>query len=771
MGSQSTTLFSAKISVLVIILFAFIIVVIHSSEPLLTQKSPLALTQFKYLKDDTHSVTLANIQKNRKALTTYSMVDGRFSMSFGHDPAAHWLMFNLHTQSSGKDENCLMIDTPVGAQVDLHISALETQKVVPVHKIISRKPAYCFNVQAQQLYKLSVRVQHEYDVSFVALYPTSLQALGRYQYHNTLILSLLLGGLLLLTGYNVLLYFSLYEKGYLYIAILASGCAFELSMKNNLLLLPEHWVQFAQYIFPSVILMMCVGALGFVSQVVVHANDLRLGRFLQICMGVYIGLVPIVLWLPHSYTITYRLAFIAMIISFAGIIYASYLGSRVAQSALLMSTFASSGFILSLVFQFGGAPYLPNFEVLYFSSLLMAGISASFWQNSHTRLLYEKLLRVEEANKAKDKLLATVSHELRTPAHTLLRLSELLIQKPVKDEANYLKQLRSTSLHLSTLIDDILDVSSLESSKINLESSPICFKELIADLELCFEVSAQNKDLTFHVLSETDIQGELLGDQQRLTQVLINLLTNAIKYSHQGQVTLQLQVAQSRQGTGHLYCEVRDTGIGIAEEHVPYLFRAFYQVQDGYARSYGGTGLGLSISQQLVMAMGSEIQVVSQLGKGSRFFFELELPVVELTKPLYATPPLMDHKALAGLSILLVDDDVLNANLGRILLVDKGATVSVAYSGKEAIQHIQVNRPDLIFMDISMPEMDGYETVGHIRKLPEFKDLPIAALTAHALEGERERCLQAGMDDYLTKPYTADDMLDLIFRQIIKKTK
>lgn len=721
---------------------------------------PLKTSNFRYLQDSSQKESFAQVQARKQAALALEYANHTFH--FDRTKSAHWVLFDVVTQASNRMENCLLLDITAGTKIELFLSNKHSELIPAsaIKKVEGRKPIYCFELPTHQTYQISLRLQHDYELILASLYPSSLKWLNQHQYQATLVLSMVFGGFFVLLGYNIFLYFSVYEKGYLYLAAALLAVMYELGARYNLLLLSDDWLQFTQWFFPSVILYLCAALSSFILLIFRDLTSAILVQIFRTMIGFFLGFSVIIPWLDHSYAWTYWIVLVGLLVNLGAIIYASYLGSQFARSTVSMAFFATVAVVCALVVQLGIVA-IPSFEILYFCSLLMTAVSVSFWQNFYTRELYKRFTQVQSTNKARERLLATVSHELRTPMHTLMGIGHLLSQKEHKHEQNYLEQLQLTSEHMLMLIDDLLDMSCLENKILQLNLEPFYFPDLVYRLEALFDVPIKGKGLAFEVVIEGDSKVWLLGDEQRLKQVIVNLLGNAVKYTKQGKVTLRFKLVEASPELCHLYCKVSDTGIGIAENELSQLFDSFYQAEDVHSREHGGVGLGLSISDQLIKMMGGQIGVSSQPAQGSQFFFSIDLPI----KPAEKQPQVglqTPSFAFEQMDVLLVDDDVINAKLGQHLLETKGIQAQIAHSGAAAIQHIKKQCPDIVFMDISMPEMSGYETVAQLRKQSEYIDLPIIALTAHAIMGERERCLEAGMNDYLTKPFSLEEILLMI---------
>ena len=393
----------------------------------------------------------------------------------------------------------------------------------------------------------------------------------------------------------------------------------------------------------------------------------------------------------------------------------------------------------------------------------------------------------EAANRAKSQFLANMSHEIRTPMNGVLGFLELLQGSQLDERQRTHVELALTSgATLLQLINDILDVSKIEVGRLEIAAIDFDLSLLIGEVVDLFGEQARSKGVDLTCRVDTGIPQALRGDPLRLKQVMVNLLGNAVKFTDKGQVAVHVSAGGGDEGPVLLRVEVADTGVGISPEAIPRIFHAFSQEDGSTTRRYGGTGLGLTIARQLVLLMGGEIDFKSAPGEGSTFWFtvrlarrnaplgDASLPLGALTVPgasLKAMSPgeLAGGRAYSSSRILLVEDNPVNQAVSRAMLDFFGCRTDVAGDGRQALEAIAGVRYDLILMDCQMPEMDGYETTRAIREREAAGEgrVPIVALTAHAMEGDREACLAAGMDDYLSKPYRPDELRAILARWLL----
>ena len=378
-------------------------------------------------------------------------------------------------------------------------------------------------------------------------------------------------------------------------------------------------------------------------------------------------------------------------------------------------------------------------------------------RKSWEQAMAEARAAAEAASKAKGDFLANMSHEIRTPMNGILGLTELCLATQLSDEQRtYLDMVHGSARALLTVINDVLDFSKIEANKLDIEHLSFDLPQVLRHALAPLQTKASQHHLLLASHTGPGVADWVVGDAGRLRQVLVNLVGNAVKFTEGGEV--QVEVTRvDRPVDAAAACDhwvrftVTDTGIGMSEEQVASVFEAFSQADSSISRRFGGTGLGLTISARLVELMGGRLQVRSQLGKGSTFWFELPLPVgqapeVDTREQAAALPK--------GLQVLVAEDHPVNQVVARKVLEFLGQHVTLVANGVQAVDAVAANRFDLVFMDIQMPEMDGFEATRRIRLLEMGTGVrvPIIAMTAHAMEGYRERCVAGGMDGYVTKP-------------------
>jgi PAS domain S-box-containing protein len=385
---------------------------------------------------------------------------------------------------------------------------------------------------------------------------------------------------------------------------------------------------------------------------------------------------------------------------------------------------------------------------------------------THTDITKQKEaeLRAKKAEKIKSEFLANMSHEIRTPMNGVIGMLSLLEDTELTaEQKEFVRLTKSSADSLLDLINDILDFSKIEAGKIKFESIHFSLHELLDDLQKLFILKAREKDLLFDMFIEDGLPDALIGDSNRLRQVIVNLLNNAVKFTEEGHVHLKVKVLKKNQNFVNIEFSIEDTGIGIAADKIEAVLVPFEQADVSYSRKFGGTGLGISISKSLITRMHGELKVESELNKGSKFYFNIEIQLAKDEEQAESDTDYLTIEEHLDKHVLIIDDNEMNLIVAEKLVQKLGASTEIAKSAKEAFELLKNNKFDIILMDVRMPECDGIEATEFILNEMNLEYLPIIiGLTAEAMQHEIQRCYDVGMIKVLTKPYRQEELYHAI---------
>ena len=443
-------------------------------------------------------------------------------------------------------------------------------------------------------------------------------------------------------------------------------------------------------------------------------------------------------------------------------IYIGY-GVRYGRSELFAAT-AASVIVFTIILLLSDTWYSHIYDVVAYMVFLIA---LPFYLDVMISRIKRAREEADLANQAKSEFLATMSHEIRTPIHGILGMTELLEKTPLEhQQQEYVEGLKESSVTLHSLINDVLDLSKIEAGKYQLDHSAFNLQRVVKGVVNIFMPQADKKGLSLTYEIASDVPDIVIGDHNRLRQVLLNLISNAVKYTDNGSVTVRVTTAAKEDELDRLRFEIKDSGIGINKEHQQHIFEPFYQCQTNPAEQRHGTGLGTTISSKLVDAMHGEIGLDSKLGTGSLFWFELPLPKAAeaLQKGLHGTATDSLPQTDGKLHVLLAEDTEIIAKVITTFLQQEGHTVTHVDNGRAALQALQHDASlDLVLMDMRMPEMTGIEVTRQWREIESgLKRIPIIALTANSTTIERNQCFEAGMDQFITKPVSQARLMEVI---------
>lgn len=412
-------------------------------------------------------------------------------------------------------------------------------------------------------------------------------------------------------------------------------------------------------------------------------------------------------------------------------------------------------------------PCFTNSRLIYDEEGKITRIRVAVMNYSEKKKIEVELKKAKEiaerSSLLKDQFVANVSHEIRTPLNAILSFSKLLERTPLNDrQQEFIHSIHTGSENLLNIINDILDFSKIEAGVLRIDKIVFNPRIVMAAVEKMFRYRAEEKELDFYVNVADKVPTQITGDPNRLTQILINLLGNAFKFTEKGSISLDVNVAKQVNNTIHLIFEVQDTGIGIPATKVNEIFKRFGQVVTGSTREYGGAGLGLTITKQLVDLQGGTIKVKSAVGEGTYFTTEIPYEISDLEafskNDVIEKPSSFNNKKI---SVLVAEDNPTNRRIFQLQFENLGIVADYAENGRIAVEMLREKTYDLVLMDIQMPEMDGYSATKAIRNELNIK-VPIIAVTAHVFSGEREKCIAHGMNDYLPKPMQEEELFGLL---------
>ncbi|MEA2068669.1 MAG: response regulator, partial [Verrucomicrobiota bacterium] len=370
----------------------------------------------------------------------------------------------------------------------------------------------------------------------------------------------------------------------------------------------------------------------------------------------------------------------------------------------------------------------------------------------------------ENASLAKSEFLANMSHEIRTPLNGIVGMVQLMADTPLTSEQNNcVETIQQSTSGLLKIINHVLDISKIEAGQMDVRETTVDLRAMCDNLFFMLQPLADQSGVALKCECQESVPLSVLGDEGLIEQVLVNLVGNALKFTHQGSVTLNIECPQKNERGAELYFQVIDTGIGIDKEKQKTIFEKFTQADGSAKRLYGGTGLGLAICKQLIELMAGKIGLISSAGKGSTFFFNLTLP--QSTHPASIKQPESARikTVKPGTRVLLVEDNLVNQKVATAILKKAGCEVDTADNGQDAIQQVRQESYDVVLMDCQMPVMDGFEATARIRSMHgSLGKIPIIAITAHAMKDDKQKCIDGGMDDYIPKPVSRQALIDLI---------
>jgi len=689
-----------------------------------------------------------------------------------------WLRIPVQVPAYSDGQWVLSVDYAVINRIDVYVATngvlgkpTVTGNLQPVaeHAPRARVPAVLLHLAPGSEHVLLLRVEN-IGAMILPVQLSRAQAFHAAALNEQMLQGVLLGLCLCLLLYSLAQWQNLREPLFAKFALMVAGLSLFsvefFGLGNQYLWHNSVWMSIhAGGLFA---LAAACGAYLFVEQVLARPGQDRLfSRLMKsgaaLCVLAALAYATDLISVETLVRIVSTLGILPMLIGLPGAFLRARRGDAVGVYLLLgWSVSFATSVVLSLVINGALAANFWTMHALQFGNILDLLLFMRIL-GLRTRDMELAMLRAQEATRAKSEFLAHMSHEIRTPMNAIIGMSRLaLMTAPEPRLHNYLSKILGAGEHLLAVLNDILDFSRIEAGKMRLETVPFDFSDVLDPLASLATASHPDGGVTLAMRVQSGVPARLVGDPLRLRQVLINLVSNAFKFTAHGEVTVAVELVARAPASVVLRCSVSDTGIGMDAAQVQRLFQSFSQADDSIARKYGGTGLGLSICQQLVKLMDGDIQVASTPGVGSRFSFTVRLGVADAaaagaanavlahTNP--AAPPTPDPAALAGARILLVEDNANNREVALDFLAAAPVQVDVACDGAEAVHMVQTGDYDLVLMDIQMPGVDGLTATRRIRAIDRYRQLPIIAMTAHALPADRAKSLAAGMDDHLTKP-------------------
>jgi two-component system, sensor histidine kinase LadS len=699
-------------------------------------------------------------------------------VNHGFDPAPYWYRVRLHNQEAGPAGNGLWLlefAYPLLDQIDLYVLrsnglvdryATGDRRLPDARQIEHRNLVLPLELAAGESATLYLRVQTE-STHLLNLRLWAPAEFAVKTSSENLWFGVYFGLMLGLALYNFFILLAVRDVAYVYhVLYILSMAALQLDLhgfSRQYLWAGPDWPNFSVPVVVASGLLFSILFSRTLLQTRQHSRPLHwllnAGLLLQIpCFGLAF-LAPYSVSMPFN---TLAAAAVALILVVAG---TGMLlkGLRAARLYLLGWSIYLAAVVLRALEGYGVLPpsLLTDHGIQVGSAAVVTLLSLALADRINSeRSEREKLAReravAEAATAAKGEFLATMSHEIRTPMNAVIGLTQLALKEELPERGrDYLNRIERASRTLLGIINDILDFSKIEAGRLVLEDVPFRLDQVVEDLRSVVGVRAAEKGLRFSCQIAPETPLSLTGDALRLSQILLNLSSNAVKFTEQGSVSVSLMSVRQDGGQVRLRGEVSDTGIGMSKDQMEKLFQDFSQADAGISRRFGGTGLGLAISRRLVEAMGGRIEVRSEPARGSNFGFEVDVRLAPA--PVVVTTRAEAAVRLDGRRILVVDDIPTNQLIVREMLQSAGARIDTAANGAEAVDAARAIPYDLVLMDVQMPVMDGLEATRRIRQ--RDADLPVLAMTANVLQQDREACEAAGMNGFVSKPVDEQQLL------------
>lgn len=574
----------------------------------------------------------------------------------------------------------------------------------------------------------------------------------------------MLFSLLILAAYNIILFAFIKDFSYLATTSVLLSCVLLLNRSSNIIGFISAFKEDTYYFYSLPMAMVVLIIFYFWKKLLVIDEIYpKIGKVIDCFFLVNLVLVPFMGLIPSYEFFIHSQFFVLFFIIPTATFFLATKGIYVAK-VLSVLTLVNSLATIPIVFGGLGIIHTGNLVIkLYLFGVVVFGILMSLFQIAHTRQLRKQTELAEAQRDAKDEFLRSISHELRTPMHAVISSGALLLDTPLNNrQQSYIERLNIASAHMLGLIDDLLNLAKIEMTGGQQKNDKIHLPELLHDIDVLLAANAHEKNIELFILDKSGLdEFFLLSDKKSLHQVMINLIYNGIKYTTAGSVTLKI-TSKNRSAENFsvdVLFEISDTGIGIAKNEQKKLFEPFYRIANKENERQVGSGLGLVITRKLVALLGGNLRLDSSPGAGTRFYFTLPFSLQPYEKEYLTEKDNDENKSsdklvidVSKVNILVVDDNDLNRFFTEELLKTEGYQTDGARNGKEALSMLQEYKYDLIFLDLNMPDMSGFEVAQKARRMEHWQTGPIIAFTANAVTDEKERCLAAGMNDCVSKP-------------------
>lgn len=712
--------------------------------------------------DGTRQLTLADMLSPAYTEQFQSFAGRR--VSFGRTESAIWARFQLQRRDT--QTWYLLLDALIGGELDLYLLDADNQPV-SVKRVekwaFYRRPLWELQLPQDETFQVYIRATNcgvllNLPLQVLTAEQLLTTSIANYRFYSGVYVTIVV-----LMFYNLLLFKILRDKLYLFLAIYTSSIGISLHKTNpvfeSLYFLGDTQSPFflTSFYISSVMLLLLSRE---VLQLRHHLPSMDKLVLVVVGLGALLAVFAGFLPLDNGFASVFGVSILGLII--ITILEVIQRGDRIARYFLIvflimMGVFLPALFVLAFFPEYWNARYIAYVAIGH----LLFIVLLSTIQAERMRCLREQVQHTQIISRARRDFVANISHELRTPLNAISGLGALLRLTPLNPEqTDYVDKLERSSQHVSQLIGNVLDMARIEQHTLELNEEVFSLAELVEEVYGLLEHKATHKYIYLHYKLAADLPALVTGDRLRLAQVLRNLLENAIRYTEQGEVRLEVSSSHTTSEIAHVTFGVRDTGIGISLQQQEQVFSAFEQLHQHSNMPREGIGLGLAITRSLVKMMGGKLSLSSEQGMGSHFYFTLPFHVS-------STLPESEVDQLPqGIRVLLVDDDELNLFVGKQLLQYLGAEVGLAENGCSGIAMLQQEKFDVVLLDISMPDMSGLDVLAWIRQESAVSAIPVLVLTAHATAEVEQQCRLAGANGFLAKPFVAPALCEAINQQL-----